>query len=71
MPAIAATEFQVRVTFSMVVMFRTPPPRPATGVARAPSSVSSAVGSLRVPSLSLSRFTRMPFHDPSSFRVST
>ena len=33
---------------------------PATGVASAPSSVSSAVGTLRVPSLSLRRLTRMP-----------
>jgi hypothetical protein len=71
MPATAATAFQVRVTSSIGATFRTPFESPATGVARAPSSVSSAVGSLRVPSLSFRRFTRIPFGVPSSARVST
>ena len=70
MYAAATTEFQVRVTFSMGVTARTPPVSPATGIASAPSSSSSAVGSLRVPSFSLSRFTRRPFGAPSAVRVS-
>ena len=58
MPAAAQTAFQVRVTLSIGAMLRTPSLVPATALASAPSSVSSAVGTLRVPSLSLRRLTR-------------
>ena len=71
MRATALTAFHVRVTFSMGAMARTPSESPATGVAGVPSSVSSAVGSLRVPSLSFSRSMRIPRSRPSSSRVST
>ncbi len=72
MPAAAATAFQVRVTLSMGAMLRTPSLVPATALASAPSSVSSAVGTLRVPSLSLRRLTEMPrLSAPASSRVST
>jgi hypothetical protein len=65
------TAFQMRVTVSIGVMFFTPCSRPTTGVAIAPSSVSSAVGTMRVPSLSLRRLMRMPFRSPWASRVST
>jgi hypothetical protein len=50
---------------SIGVMLRMPPSSPLTGVASAPSSVSSAVGTLRVPSLSLRRLTKMLLLLPS------
>jgi hypothetical protein len=71
MPQVAPKAFQVRVTFSMGVMLRMPSERPTTGMALVPSRVSSAVGTLRVPSLSLRRFTAMPFSLPSASRTST
>ncbi len=70
MVAMAHTEFHSRVTLSIGAMLRTPSPRPATGAARVPSRVSSAVGTLRVPSLSLRRLTRMPLYAPTASRVS-
>ena len=42
-----------------------------TAMAGVPSSVSSAVGTMRVPSLSFNRFTRMSRSRPPSSRVST
>ena len=57
MPATAQTAFHVRVTVSIGVMLRMPSARPTTGSASAPSRSSSAVGTLRVPSLSFSRLT--------------
>ncbi len=53
----AAIAFQVRVIDSIGVMARTPSLSAPTGVAGVPSRLSSAVGTLRVPSLSLSRLT--------------
>jgi hypothetical protein len=61
-----------RVTFSIPEMFATPRPGSPISVAGAPSSVSSAVGSAFVPSLSLSRLTVMPRHPrPGSRTTST
>ncbi len=71
MVAMAHTEFHMRVTLSIGVMLRTPSAIPATGIASAPSSVSSAVGTLRVPSLSLRRLTWMPLYAPAASRIST
>ena len=63
--------FQVRVMLSIGVMFLMPLSRPMTGMASAPSSVSSAVGTMRVPSFSFRRLTAMPFIVPSALRTST
>jgi hypothetical protein len=60
MPAAAITAFQVRVMLSIGVMLRVPLSGSQTSSAGVPSRVSSAVGTLRVPSLSLSRLTWMP-----------
>ena len=70
MPLTAQTAFHVRVMASIGVMFLMPFVVPATAVARAPSSVSSAVGTMRVPSLSFRRLTAMPLIEPSAFRSS-
>jgi hypothetical protein len=70
MKATALTAFQVRVRFSIGAIARTPSRSSPTGVAGAPSSSSSAVGSLRVPSLSLSRRIRIPCSRPASSRGS-
>ena len=71
MPATAPTAFQMRVTLSSVAILRTPSPRAADESAGVPSSVSSAVGSARVPSLSLRRLTRMSRSAPVASRSST
>ncbi len=71
MPLTAPIAFHVRVIDSIGVMWRTPSASPITAVAGQPSSVSSAVGTLRVPSLSLSRLTVMPRIRPCSSRTST
>ncbi len=63
--------FQVRVTLSIGAMLRMPLSRPMTSSAGVPSSVSSAVGTLRVPSLSLSRLMRMLLSAPVASRIST
>jgi hypothetical protein len=55
--ATAPTAFQVRVMLSIGVMLRTPSLEPGDGRRGAPSRVSSAVGTLRVPSLSFRRLT--------------
>ncbi len=68
---VAPIAFHVRVTFSIDDMFRMPSVSPATGTASVPSSVSSAVGTFLVPSLSFSRLMLMPFSLPSAPRVST
>jgi hypothetical protein len=67
----AAMAFQVRVMLSTVLIARTPFASSPTGIAGVPSRVSSAVGSLRVPSLSLRRSMRRRFGCPSPSRVST
>src|SRR5215212_7539377 len=69
MPEMAQMEFHRRVMLSIGVIARTPSESPATLVAHAPSRVSSAVGTCRVPSLSLRRLTRMPFKRPAGSRL--
>ena len=72
MPDTEHTAFQVRVNDSIGVMARTPPDGASTRIAGQPSRVSSAVGTLRVPSLSFSRFTTMPGASaPRSSRTGT
>ncbi len=56
---------------SIGTMFRMPAVVPVTSSAGVPSRLSSAVGSLRVPSLSLRRLMRMLRSRPSSSRQST
>ena len=70
MNATAQTLFHIRVTPSIGSIERVPFNGGPTSVARVPSSSNSAVGTLRVPSLSLSRSTRMPFSLPSTSRIS-
>jgi len=71
MPLTADTAFHVRVMLSIGVIARTPSLAVPTSVAGVPSSVSSAVGTLRVPSLSLSRLTVMLRSRPLASRSST
>ena len=71
MAAMAQTLFHMRVTPSMGSMARVPLNAWPTSSARVPSSMSSAVGTLRVPSLSFNRSTRRPFRRPSAPRTST
>ena len=59
MAATAQTLFHMRVTPSIGSIARVPFTGSPTSSARVPSSISSAVGTLRVPSLSLRRSTRM------------
>ncbi len=61
MMPMAQTEFQSRVTLSIGEMLRMPSREAGDGHGeRRRRAVSSAVGTLRVPSLSLRRLTRMP-----------
>ena len=55
-------------TWRTAATFGTPRPIPPTGTASVPSRSSSAVGRARVPSLSFSRRTRIPFQAPSGWR---
>ncbi len=66
MPAAELSPLCSRVTLSIPAIFARPLSTLPTGVAWAPASVSSAVGSARVPSLSFRRFTRMV--EPSCVR---
>ena len=61
MNATAHTLFHMRVTASIGSIAHVPFAGCPTSSACAPSSISSAVGTLRVPSLSFSRSTRIPF----------
>ena len=70
MNATALTLFQVRVMLSSGAMLRMPSAAPITNSAGVPSSSSSAVGTLRVPSLSFSRLMLIPFNWPLSSRSS-
>ncbi len=61
----------MRVIVSIGVIALTPSAPVPTWIAGAPVSVSSAVGTLRVPSLSFRRLTSMPRSLPAASRVST
>jgi hypothetical protein len=68
----AAIAFQLRVSDSIGVIARTPRSARRPAIAGQPSRVSSAVGTLRVPSLSLKRLTAMPgARRPASSRTGT
>ena len=64
MLATAQTLFHMRVTTSIGSIARVPFTGCDTSSARVPSSVSSAVGTLRVPSLSFRRSTAQPVQAP-------